>query len=94
MRVDEVLSLAASSQVELRARAGKLVVRGRAEAVSPLLPTLREHKPLLLARLAAMAETDRREHWQERAAILEFDGGYSRDAAEAMATKELGYTVH
>ncbi len=49
----------------------------------PTVPT-EKHKRQHRTRAEALAE------WQERAAILEFEGGLSRAEAEAQATAELG----
>ncbi|HUS97963.1 MAG TPA: hypothetical protein VMX97_14645 [Hyphomicrobiaceae bacterium] len=46
------------------------------------------HKPY--SANSDMAGTDRATEYEERAAIIEFDGGYRRKQAEAMAAKLMG----
>lgn len=55
---------------------------GRPVPTVPAVPTKNEE--------AAQREADASAAWQERAAILEYDGGFSRAEAEARATAELG----
>jgi hypothetical protein len=40
-----------------------------------------------------MAEANGHDAFEERAAIREFDGGFSREEAEALATEELDLTI-
>lgn len=42
-----------------------------------------------VAALVAQLNADLREAWEERAAIMEFDGGVTRELAECMALLEL-----
>ena len=65
--------------------AGTLRVSGEAAIVTHWVPTLRAHKRELLAVLR-QAE-DLREHFLERAAILEHDGGLPRETAELEAAR-------
>jgi hypothetical protein len=51
----------------------------------PTVPTVPTEKQKECARTGAEA----RGAWEERAAILEFDGGFSRAEAERLATEEL-----
>lgn len=39
--------------------------------------------------LVAQLDADLREAWEERAAVMEFDGGMTRELAECMALLEL-----
>jgi hypothetical protein len=39
----------------------------------------------IVAEWLVLMDTDLREAWEERAAIMEFDGGLERDLAEALA---------
>jgi hypothetical protein len=62
--------------------------RSRPPAIYRLLPIIRENKPGIVAALssARMLESEvLRETFEERAAILQFDGGLSRDEAERAA---------
>ena len=58
---------------------------GDARAVSQLLPMLKTHK----AALQDYFEEEQRDYYEERAAIAEYDGGLSREEAEAQARMEL-----
>ncbi|MGB9670678.1 MAG: hypothetical protein ACPLXR_05955 [Halothiobacillaceae bacterium] len=85
---------AAALLADLRAAGFALHPDGDRLIVSPaskLTPAqreaIREHKPGLLACL--WAET-LKEHFEERAAILEFDGGIPREEAEAAARASTG----
>lgn len=65
--------------------AGTIRARGNADAVRRWLPMIRDHKPGIVVALqeaASEAETIGREAFDERAAILEYDGSYSRSDAE------------
>lgn len=42
-----------------------------------------------VAALVAQLDADLREAWEERAAVMEFDGGMTRELAECMALLEL-----
>jgi hypothetical protein len=108
--------------------AGTLKATGEAEAVNRWLPTIRQHKPGILAALRAAANksnprdchecthvtrrggcgepvlaglspvegvirygnADLCEAFEERAAIMEYDGGLSRDEAERLAAESMG----
>jgi hypothetical protein len=59
-------------------------VKGPAPARARWLPLLKEHKPALLILLWTEAL---REHFEERAAILEYDGGLSHAEAEEQAKR-------
>jgi hypothetical protein len=67
--------------------AGTIKVAGDGAAVSRWLATIREHKAALLAYLWAEML---REHYEERAGILEHDGGLPRAEAEANARASTG----
>lgn len=73
--------------------AGCIKAAGNGEAVNRWLPVLREHKAELLDELrAGMVD---REAFEERAAIMEFDGGLTRAEAERLALLERhGATVY
>ena len=42
-----------------------------------------------VAALVAQLDADLREAWEERAAVMEFDGGVARELAECLALLEL-----
>jgi hypothetical protein len=70
------------------ANGGRLVVEAPAPLPDDLVAALREHKRELLALLMVASEPDHdrvTECWQERAAIVEYDGGLPRDEAERQA---------
>jgi hypothetical protein len=67
--------------------AGTIKATGDKAALERWLPVLREHKAGLLACLWAEML---REHYEERAAILEHDGGLPRTEAEASALASTG----
>ena len=43
----------------------------------------------IVAELVGRLPEDLKEEWEERAAIMEFDGGLSRDHAECLALLEI-----
>ena len=63
---------------------GKLLVRPASMLTDELRAALRDCKPEVLALLAAEREADA-EAFEERAAIMEFDGGLPRAEAEVAA---------
>ena len=60
---------------------------GTRGAVTRWLPMIREHKPGILAALKEV--TFGLESFEERAAIIEFDGGLPRAEAELLAWEEV-----
>ena len=56
----------------------------------PTVPTVPSEKQDASHRTAAEAAAEALEAWEERAAILQFDGGWSRAEAEHKASEELG----
>jgi len=75
-----LLAEAMAADLRLRAEEGRLHWRANALPAPEFLTRLRRHKTDLLALLA---EVD------ERAGILEFDGGVPREQAEAQALAEV-----
>jgi D-serine deaminase-like pyridoxal phosphate-dependent protein len=75
-----LLAEAAAAGLALRAEDGRLHWRADAPPASDLLARLRRHKAALLDLLT---EVD------ERAGILEFDGGVPREHADAQAMAEV-----
>lgn len=43
--------------------------------------------------IAALLSPDRYEHWKERAAIMEYDGGLGRAEAEALALQAIEKSI-
>jgi len=73
-----------------RTATGTIKVAGDHEAVDRWLPIIREHKLEILEALASQEEADAldlREHFEERAGILEFDAGMPRPEAELEAAR-------
>ncbi len=88
MGAADILKALAADGVALRlADSGSVKVAGAPSAIDRWLPTIREHKPDILALLRDAAPFDP-ESWEERAGIAEFDGGLSREEAEALAWAE------
>jgi hypothetical protein len=75
--------------VRLTIENGKIKAAGSKAALARWLPVLRECKADLLGYLYLWVET-LREHYEERAAIHEYDGGLSRAEAEASARASTG----
>ncbi len=73
--------------VELEVADGELLVRGRRAAVKHVMPEIRKHKPAMIQLVSKLAEY-RQELFEERAAIMEFDGGLSRSEAERLAHRQ------
>ena len=57
----------------------------------PMSPASPPEKYTMGGKVAEGAVFDRAGEWEERAAIIEFDGGFSRVQAEWRATAEMGY---
>jgi hypothetical protein len=91
----DLLSLARRHGIELRANAGSLRLRADTAPPAKLLDQLREHKADLLALLSSLPPLTAENHEaiveaiEERAAIREFDGGESSEAAEREARSAL-----
>jgi hypothetical protein len=79
--------------------AGTIKATGDGAAANRWLPLIREHKAEIIGLLTAQQEPPGAppaaepapfdsEAWEERVAICEFDGGLSRDEAEAIAWHE------
>ena len=77
---------------------GNIRAKGAREAVNRWTYVVRQHKPELLdvlrqAQRHHNAPAFDRDTFEERAAIVEHDGGLSRDEAERLATIGQGYTL-
>lgn len=67
---------------------GTIKATGKQHAVNRWLSVIREHKPEILATLARHDDAeDLREHFEERAGILEHDAGLPRPEAEIEAAR-------
>ncbi len=64
---------------------GTIKATGEQAAVNRWLPIIRDNKPAIVATLRAANEPVDPEAIEERAAIMEYDGGLSREEAEALA---------
>jgi hypothetical protein len=69
---------------------GDLKVGGRPSAVQRWLPDIRAHKPDIVACLQSEFAKLQEEAFEERAAIMEFDGGLPREEAERAALLDVG----
>jgi len=88
MIIGEILQTAEADGVTIKANGDKLTYSGDQAAVERWLPVLRERKAEIIFFLTADPEIDLDalyEHFSERAAIMEFDGGLSRECAERAA---------
>ncbi len=93
MNVADLLSRVQALGIRLSVQGDALAFEGRRETITPeLLDQLRSCKPLLLALLETPTSPDiesAREWRQERAAIMEFDGGLDRVDAEREAQRRV-----
>ena len=87
MTLEAIVAELRSAGVRLTIEDGKVRVTGDKAVLERWLPVIRERKPDLLAYLWAEVL---REHYEERAGILEYDGGLSRAEAEANARASTG----
>jgi hypothetical protein len=70
--------------LNIEAKDGSLIVSPRDRITDEIREYIRQHKAAILAELEAES---RNENFQERAAILEFDGGMERSQAEQEAAR-------
>jgi len=93
MSADMLLSRVRAQGVTLWAENGNLRYRGAKGALALLLPELVQHKSELLALLSRQATPrkldleDTAEYLNERAAILEYEQGFTRPDAEKEAVR-------
>jgi hypothetical protein len=87
--VDSLLARAMSAQLEVYAVGARLVVRGPRRTDQTLVQTLLARKVDILALLREQERIHDHERFEERAAIAEYEGGLSRQAAEQLARQEL-----
>jgi hypothetical protein len=85
MGAPDILSILQAAGLRLTADGDRLLVTPASAIIDEVRNLIRARKPDLLRLLAAgdtaLASPDR-EAFEERAAIREYDGGYSRDDAE------------
>ena len=91
--MDAILDRLTSLGLSLSADGEKLVVKPKSALTDDIRALIREHKPELMAALSAPItakeiEQSVSEFFEERAGIAEFDGGLSREEAEAQAKVE------
>jgi hypothetical protein len=90
--VAALVRLAVHAGVILRVKDDRLVLSSDTPPDEGLLHQLRSAKPAIVAYLRGLAcwdEDDWSAFYDERAAIMEFDGGLPRAEAEASARKEV-----
>src|SRR5262245_51183537 len=85
MTARDVLELIRKRGASVAAEDGKLKLRAPEPLPAELMDLAREYKPDLLALLQNREGGDSWEWIDERAAILEYDAGLSRDQAQAKA---------
>lgn len=85
MTPEALLATCERAGITLSCNGGKLKIRGEESALVRMLPLLRAHKE----KLQSHFKGDWIEHFEERAAILEFDAGLSRSEAELQVHNEL-----
>ncbi len=92
MNATETLKAALTAGICVATDAGDLVLDAEAPPPAPLLDTLKHHKQAIVALLNSCPNgwsgEDCLMFFEERAAILEFDGGFSRRDAEIRALEE------
>lgn len=84
----DAIRLAYRHGVILEAHGDRLRWSSREEPPVDVLEVLRQQKAAILDTLAQ--DQDRRDGFEERAAIAEYGGGLTRSEAEALAAAELG----
>jgi len=78
---------------------GNITAKGAGEAVRRWAPIVRENKPALLDVLRQAQAQQKSPQgfnldvFEERAAIMEYDGGLSRNEAERLAASAQGYSL-
>ena len=96
MRAAALIRAANGAGVQMEVADDRLVLSAAKRPEESLLAELRASKAEILLRLRQNAEWSE-EDWQalfdERAAIMEFDGGLPRAEAEALATEEINGAV-
>lgn len=91
MTVTAALKAAANAGVSVTIDGDELVLRAESEPAPAIVDLIRAHKPQIarLLREAGWSEADWQALFDERAAIMEYDGGFSRREGEQRATDEI-----
>ena len=91
MTVTAALKAAATAGVSVTLDGDQLVLRAKSEPDPAVVDLIRSHKPQIAVLLqeAGWSEADWQALFDERAGIMEFDGGFLRSQAEQRATDEM-----
>ena len=92
MNAAALISAACAAGVIVKVDGERLVLSGLERPDDKLLEDLRREKPAIVAYLrdvAAWTEEDWQALFDERAGIMEYDGGRPREDAEAAAAEEV-----
>ena len=93
MNVASIIYEIQSAGGRIEVNHGKLRLTAPKPLSDDLVDLIKAHKPELLVTLCKDEESDHEEsiheHLEERAAIMEYDGGLTRDQAETEARKAL-----
>lgn len=93
MTAAEIFREAATAGVTVTVEGDDLVLAAPSPPTSDLLALLGKHKADVVDVLRQNGEWSEQDWWaafDERAAIMEYDGGLTRSAAEAAALEEVG----
>jgi len=91
MKAAALIDVLAALDCKLEVADGKLRIEGSAPPPEPLLALVQTHKQALIEHLrppAMWTPADWRDFHNERAAIMEYDAGFSREHAEEEALQE------
>jgi hypothetical protein len=91
MTATSVLKAARDAGVTIVADGNELILRGATQPDVTLVDQVRDFKTeiLDLLRMPVWSSDDWQAWFDERAAILEYDGGHDRDVAELQAAEDL-----
>ena len=92
MTVATAIAAAVAAGITIKIDGERLVLSGPERPDDRLLEELRREKPAIVAYLhdvAAWTEEDWQALFDERAGIMEFDGGLPREEAETLAAEEV-----
>src|SRR5690348_10347347 len=84
-----LLALAEALEVNVAIKDGKITAKGQDAALTVLLPLLRTYKDALQRHFSEGNTYCFAQLYQERAAIMQYDGGLSREEAERVACREV-----
>src|SRR5262249_8323415 len=98
MRAVEALKAARAAGVELALDGDDLALKAASAPPAAVLDALSLHKAEIMVLLRPAEDGWSAEDWQvffeERAGIVEFDGGLPRAEAEAIARREMATNIH